>query len=68
MTPKQSALDRIQRLRDDATFAEIREEIDVLIGIEEGLEDFRQGRVHSFDQVIEMSETWTTRQSGQTVP
>lgn len=68
MTPKESALDRIQCLRDDVTLADIRDEVDVLIGIEEGLEDFRQGRVHSFEQVIEMSESWTTRQSGQTVP
>ena len=67
MTPKETVLDRLQRLPDDATLEAIRDEVDIMIAVEEGLEDFRQGRSYSFQQVIEMSESWTTQPSGQTV-
>jgi hypothetical protein len=45
-------------MHDDATLEQIRAEIDTLIAIDEAIDDFRHGRVHSFEEVIEMSESW----------
>lgn len=68
MTAKEMVYDRLQRLPDDVTLEEIRHDVDALICIEVGLEDFREGRVFSHEQVIEMSKSWITQKTGQLVP
>lgn len=68
MSTREFVLERIRGLHEGATLEEIREQIETLIAIEEGLENFRQGQVYSHQQVLEMSESWTTQRSGQTVP
>jgi len=67
MTAKEMVYDRLQGLPDTATLEQIRDDVDALIGIEEGLEDFRLGNVHSHEAVMEMVSQWTTRKTGQHV-
>jgi len=60
MTVKQQVISRIQELPDEATFVDIREEIEILSAIEEGLIDVRDGRTKPQREVEALLESWTT--------
>jgi predicted transcriptional regulator len=63
MNANEMLLDRLQRLPDNVTLEEIREELETMIAIQEGLDDHRAGRVCTHQQVIEMSKSWITESS-----
>jgi predicted transcriptional regulator len=68
MTAKEIVFDRLIRVPDTLSLRQIREEIDALIRLDEALEDVRAGRMHTQEEVDEMSKSWITEVSGQTVP
>lgn len=61
MTAKAMALDAIQKLPDESTFDEIRDRIEFIAGVREGLEQIKRGEVSSLDAVEKKIEKWATK-------
>ena len=57
-TLKESAVDVIQSMPDDASLDEILEKIFFISQVREGLKDAQEGRVISTEQLIEKSKEW----------
>lgn len=63
MSTKKAVLSRIGQMPETASFADIHEEIErmeILQACAEGMEDYKQGRYKSHNEVKELIKTWTT--------
>lgn len=60
-TDKQLALEAIRKLPDDATFEEIKDEIDLLMAIDEGIKDADAGRVISHEDMKRQVKQWLSK-------
>jgi predicted transcriptional regulator len=68
MTDKQTVIDVLQRLPDDASIEDIRYESETILGILEGLRDADEGRTFSHDEVMEDVGKWLQKSAGQPAP
>lgn len=55
---KDSIIEALQDLPDDADLADVIDYLVYLSGIEEGLEDERAGNMISHDELLERIKTW----------
>ena len=55
---KQNAIKAIEQLSDESTFEDIMEQLLFMQKVEEGLEDIRQGRVVSHEDVKKQLAQW----------
>ena len=60
MTDKQAAMDALQRLPDNASLAEITEELQVMEAIRRGRADIAQGRARSQKEVKGWFDSWAS--------
>lgn len=60
MTTKEKAIKIIQELPEDATWEDIREKIDFIVGVRKGLRELDQGKGISHAQVREEFSKWLT--------
>lgn len=60
MTPKQKTLQALGTLPDDASYEQLQEEVKILVALEEGESDVREGRVVSHDDVKRRLTQWTS--------
>jgi predicted transcriptional regulator len=60
MTAKQLVLETVEKLSDDATLAQIIEEIAISESIRKGIEDVRNGRVVPDEEVQKRIAEWFT--------
>jgi hypothetical protein len=68
MTDKQTVIDVLQRLPDDASIEDIRYEMETILGILEGLRDADEGRTYSHEEVMEDVRKWMSKSAGQPAP
>ncbi len=61
MSNKELVVQAVQDMPDEATFAEILEQIAILAAIREGEEDADAGRVMSHEEIKKRISQWTTR-------
>ncbi|HEY6171451.1 MAG TPA: hypothetical protein VIX80_04240 [Candidatus Kapabacteria bacterium] len=57
-TPKLQVLHLIQELPDDATYEDIEYELRVQSKIRQGMKDYREGNVHTIDEVKTKLKKW----------
>jgi predicted transcriptional regulator len=60
-TPKAVVREMLDRLPENATFAEIAEEIAILTALEAAEDDIRAGRVSSDEEVKERARKWRSK-------
>ena len=58
---KTIALEAIQKLPDSSTFDQIRERIEFIVGVREGLGQIERGEVLSLDEAEKKIEKWATK-------
>lgn len=63
MSDKQAALEAIRKLPDEASFREIREEIEFLAAVREGELQADQGKVIPLEQVEKNLQSWLSKSS-----
>ncbi|HKB02475.1 MAG TPA: hypothetical protein VKD90_09655 [Gemmataceae bacterium] len=68
LTDKQTVIDVLQRLPDDASIQDIRYEVETILGILEGLRDADEGRTYSHEEVMEDVRKWMQKSGGQPAP
>ncbi len=61
MTAKQIVLETVGRLSDDATLAQIIEEIAITASIQKGIDDVRAGRVMTDEDVQKRIAQWFSK-------
>ncbi len=61
MSDKQAVLEAVRRLPEDATLADIEEELATLTAIRRGSEAADEGRVKSHDEVKRLLVEWTSK-------
>jgi predicted transcriptional regulator len=61
MTEKESVIDAIQKLPDEATLEDIQEEIAILAGIRRGEADIDAGRFVTHEVVKQRIAEWLTK-------
>jgi len=61
MTAKAFVLDAIQKLPDESTFTDIRERIEFIAGVREGLDAIERGEVVPLDEVEQKIDEWASR-------
>ena len=61
MKDKQVAIQTISQLPEDASMAEIAEELQIMAAIRKGKTDVKAGRVKSHAQVEKLFETWISK-------
>lgn len=57
-TAKQTAIEAIKNLPDEASFDDIMEKLYFIQKIEAGLKDIEEGRVHSHEEVKKRLARW----------
>lgn len=60
MTDKALVIDALQQLPDDSTLNDIREQVEFMAAVREGLEQIQRGEVVSLDEVESKIETWAS--------
>jgi predicted transcriptional regulator len=68
MTDKQTVIDVLHRLPDNASLEDIRYETETILSILEGLRDADEGRTYSHEEVMEDVRKWTQKSAGQPAP
>ena len=68
MTDKQCVIEVLQKLPDDASLADIREEAETILAILESEEDILAGRVYSHEEVKEEAFPCISKSGGQLEP
>lgn len=63
MSDKQTALEAIQRLPEEVSFREIRQEIEFLAAVREGEVQADQGKVIPLEQVEKGLRSWLSKSS-----
>ena len=61
MSDKTMVLEAIQKLPEEATLRQIRERIEFLAAVQEGLAEIKAGNTVSLDEVERKIERWATR-------
>ena len=61
MTAKELVKSAIEILPDDATLTDIREELELIEGIEKGLADADAGRLIDHGVAAKIIESWTSK-------
>ena len=56
--PKKACLDMLKRLRDDVTYDDILYHIEVMKGVQAGVDDINNGRVLSAEEVDREMDEW----------
>jgi hypothetical protein len=59
MSDKQLILEAIERLPDDASFEEVREEIEILAALRRARQASAEGRVYSLEDAKQKAAQWT---------
>lgn len=54
-------LEAVGRLPETATLDQIRDELELIAGIQRGLEDSKAGRVKTTEEVKKLVESWCTK-------
>jgi predicted transcriptional regulator len=60
MTAKAFVIEAIEKLPDESTFADIRERIEFIAGVREGLDQIERGEVISLDEVEKKIDEWAS--------
>ena len=68
MNDKQSVIEHLQQLPDDATIEQIRYEVGTILGILEGQRDFDEGRTHTHEEVMEFARQCLAKHAGRRAP
>lgn len=58
MSDKQAVLEAVNRMPDSASLAQIRDEVDLLKSLQEGLADSEAGRVISHEEMKKRYTAW----------
>jgi predicted transcriptional regulator len=61
MTAKALVIDAIQKLPDESTLADIRERIEFIAGVREGLDAIERGEVIPLDEAEKKIDAWASR-------
>ncbi|MEQ9825106.1 MAG: hypothetical protein ABQ298_12045 [Puniceicoccaceae bacterium] len=61
MSDKEMVLEAVGRLPETATLDQIRDELELIAGIQRGLEDSKAGRVKTTEEVKKLVESWCTK-------
>jgi len=61
MTTKQQIIERMERLPDSASIADIREELEIIAALEEGQRDVAEGKVKTIEQAKAEVDSWFTK-------
>jgi len=61
MTTKQQVIERMERLPDSASIADIREELEIIAALEEGQRDVAEGKVKTIEQAKAEVDSWFTK-------
>ncbi len=59
MSDKQLIMEAIERLPDDASFEEVREEIEILAALRRARQASAEGRVYSLEDAKQKAAQWT---------
>jgi predicted transcriptional regulator len=68
MNDKQSVIEYLQQLPEDATIEQIRCEVGTILGILEGQRDIDGGRTHSHEEVMEFIDQCLAKYVGRRAP
>jgi len=60
MTAKALVLEAIQKLPDESTFADIRERIQFIAGVREGLDQIERGETVPLDELEKKIDEWAS--------
>ena len=60
MTDKQAVLDALQRLPENASLEEIREELRIMAAVRRGRADVAAGRTKTQQEVKDLLESWAS--------
>jgi predicted transcriptional regulator len=61
MTAKERVLNAIRQLPEDSTLGRIREEVEFIVAVDEGMEDIRAGRTVPLAEVNKKVEQWLSK-------
>jgi hypothetical protein len=61
MSDKQTILEAIQKLPEDVSFDEVREEIEILAALRQARQASAEGRVHTLDEAKRKAAQWTLK-------
>ena len=59
MSTKELVIEKVREMPDEASFAEILEELAILAAIQEGREDIQAGRFISHEEMKRQVASWT---------
>jgi predicted transcriptional regulator len=68
MTDKQTIIDVLSRLPDDATLEQICQEFEIIYSVLDGLREADEGESFSHAEVLEDVRRWQQKCAGQSVP
>ena len=60
MTEKQMAMDALDQLPETASFQEIKEELEIVVGLKRGLDASEAGQIKTSAEVKEVVGSWFT--------
>ncbi len=60
MTDKALVIDALHKLPDNSTLGDIREQVEFMAAVREGLEQIQRGQVVSLDEIESKIETWAS--------
>lgn len=63
MSDKQLILEAVQKLPEDVSFDEIREEIEILAALRRARQASAEGRVYSLEEAKQRAAQWTLQSS-----
>ena len=61
MTAKELVLNTVERLPDNVSLEEITKRLDVIAGIQKGLDSLNRGEGKSIDEVEKLMSSWITK-------
>lgn len=61
MTDKQAVVDALQRLPENVSLEEIREELRIMAAVRRGRADVAAGRSKTHEEVQDLPESWATK-------
>ena len=61
MTAKELVLHTVERLPDNVSLEEITKRLDVIAGIQKGLDSLNRGEGKSIDEVEKLMSSWITK-------
>jgi len=61
MSDKQAILEVVQKLPDDVSFEDVREEIEILAALRQARHASAEGRVYSLEEAKQRAAQWTLK-------